>query len=311
MSSRILQQFLARYFCGVTVFLASMALLVVLYFPGPACAGETGGELLIGIEPEHNIFDQMLKYRQLADYISEQLGVEVRLTIMSRYGEIINRFRSMRLDGAILSSYTATLAIDKLGLMPVVNLMNLEDRSTSRGYIFVRRDSGIENTADMRGKNVVFVDPATTEGYLFALAYFRRHGIQDLDSYFNRHYFSGSHASAIFAVLDGRADIGAAKDSVYKQLTSRDRTIQQELRIIAESPPVPEITLCMKNDLPADLLEKLRTILLEMQQTVEGHKILRKLAARRFIPAGEGEFEVVVQLAEDADVPLLGAGSDR
>jgi phosphonate transport system substrate-binding protein len=162
----------------------------------------------------------------------------------------------------------------------------------------------------MRGKSVVFVDKATTEGYVFAMALFRRHGVEDLDSYFNRHYFSGSHASAVFAVLDGRADVGSAKDTVYDQLVSRDRSIGSELSIIATSPPVPEVTLCIKSDLEPELLEKLRTSLLTMDQTIEGHRVLKKLAARRFVPANPDDFAVVSEMAEDAGVNMPSDGKN-
>ena len=83
-------------------------------------AAEQAEELLIGIEPEHNIFDQMERHRHLADYLSEQLGITVRLTIMSRYGEGIMRFKARKLDGAFLTPYTASMGIRQLNLDPLV-----------------------------------------------------------------------------------------------------------------------------------------------------------------------------------------------
>ncbi len=266
-------------------------------------SAKTGG-LLIGIEPEHNIFDQIERYRHLAGYLSDQLGLKVRLTIMSRYGEVIKRFKSRQLDGAFLSSFTAALGIREFKLEPVASPVNLAGKATSRGYIFVRRDSGIRTVNDMRGKSFVFVDPATTEGYLFPMAFLRRHGVKDRHSFFSRCWFSGSHASALFAVLDGRADIGAAKDTAFNKQIASDPSIQSELRIIAESPPVPEVTLCLRDDIPAGLRRRILAVLLNMKNTAKGRQVLKKFEALRFIKASDADFALISNMAKEAGITM-------
>jgi len=293
-------------FSLLMVVLLSVSLLLQDMAVPQRVAAKQPRTLLIGIEPEHNIFDQVQQYKRLTEYLSERLGVEVRLTIMSRYGEVVKRFRSMHLDGAILSSYTAYLAISELGLKPIATIVDQDGKSESRGYIFVRKDSGIESVADMKGKRVVYVDPATTEGYLFAKKYFYQNGIDDPDSFFSLQYFSGSHASAFYAVLDGRADIGVAKASVYDQLVKRDGSIRQELHILAESPPVPGVTLCLKDDLDPRLLGELQKAILDMDQNVQGHKVLKQMGASRFTRASPEDFAVVSQLEEEAKVSGIG-----
>jgi phosphonate transport system substrate-binding protein len=277
-------------------------LLICLVFSAamPDIAFGQSKELLLGIEPEHNIFDQMERYRYLADYLSDRLGVKVKLTIMSRYGEVIKRFKILKLDGAFLTSYTATMGIKELHLEPVANPVNLSGESTSQGYIFVRKDSGISSILDMEGSNIVFVDPATMEGYLFPLVFLQQHGVKDINRFFQRYYFSGSHVSAIFAVLDGRADIGAAKDTIYSKLVNNDPSIEQELEIIARSPKVPEVTLCIKSEIDQDLREKLGHVLLHMNKTPDGIKVLQRFKAIRFVESKKEDFIIIEKMAQRA-----------
>jgi phosphonate transport system substrate-binding protein len=274
----------------------------------PVSASDQPDVLLIGIEPEHNIFDQMERYRYLAAYLSDQLGVKINLTIMSRYGEAIKRFKSLRLDGAFLASYTATMAIKELHLEPVANPVNLNGESMSQGYLFVRKDSGIRNVKDMQGKNIVFVDPATMEGYLFPLAYMKRNGVADINKFFSSFDFSGSHASAIFAVLDGRADIGAAKNTVFNNLTRNDPSIQQELRVIAQSPKTPEITLCMRSEINQELRTKLADVLFHMNETVDGIKALKQFKALRFAKSNKADFGKIEEMAQEARASITEHG---
>jgi phosphonate transport system substrate-binding protein len=257
-------------------------------------------ELLIGIEPEHNIFDQMKRHRSLAAHLSDQLGIKVKLTIMSRYGEVIKRFKTLKLDGAFLTSYTAILGINQLNLEPVVNPVNLSGESTSQGYIFIRRDNAIRNVLDLEGSSIVFVDPASMAGYLFPLVFFQEHGVKNINKFFNRYYFSGSHESTIYAVLDGRADIGAARDTVFNNLVSNDLSIEQDLKIIARSPKVPEITLCIKSDIDQKLKNKLSNILLLMDRTDDGRKVLQQFKAKRFVKSNKEDFIIIDDMAQKA-----------
>ncbi len=289
-------------FAGRLFLLIFLCLTAVTVQAAPVSVKTRG--LLIGIEPEHNIFDQIERYRNLAGYLSGRLGLKVRLTIMSRYGEMIKRFKSRQLDGAFLSSFTAALGIKEFKLEPVASPVNLAGKATSRGYIFVRRDSGIKTVKDMRGKSFVFVDPATTEGYLFPMAFLRRHGVKDPNSFFSRYWFSGSHTSALFAVLDGRADIGAAKDTVFNKQVTNDPSIKSELRIIAKSPPVPEVILCLRNDIPAGLRQKILTVLLNMNNTAKGRQVLKKLAALRFIKANDANLDLISNMANKTGITM-------
>lgn len=278
--------------------------LFLLAGSSPAIGQER--ELLIGIEPEHNIFTQMEQYQKLADYLSGKAGIPIRLTIMSRYGEFLQRFKAKHLDGAFLDSYTALLAIDTLGMEPVASQVDLTGKVGARSLIFTRHDSGIHRFAEMRGKSFAFVDPATTEGYLFPLTLLKRHGVGDINTFLSRHFFTGSHASAISAVLDGRADLGAAKDRIYDLQVAKDTSLARELVILDQSPPTPDTTLCLARETPPGLKKKLTDILLEMNENPEGREVLKKIDSRRFTRAAKDDFNIVRQMAKEAGLTGIG-----
>ncbi len=277
-------------------FIAIAALLCLILSTQTLRAQAEERELLIGLIPEQNIFKQIERYKPLAGYLSEKTGITVRLTILSRYGDIIDRFVQRGLDGAFFGDLTGALAIEKLNIEPVVRPVNLDGSTYSYGYIIVRKDSGIKTVADMKGKVLAFVDRATVTGYLFPLSYFRSHGVQNLKDFFSEYYFTGSHDSSVYAVLDGRADIGCIKNTIYNNLVSRDPTIKSELRIIAKSPLMPESTLCLRKDLPEDMKKMIKEVLLTMDRNEEGRKILAKLRAKRFIEASVEDFKPVYEM---------------
>ena len=170
--------------------------------------------LLIGLIPEQNVFKQMERYEPLARYISRKTGVGIELKILSRYGNIINNFNSLSLDGAFFGSFTYALAHARISVETAVRPESTEGVSSYYGMIFVRKDSGISSIRQMKGKRFAFVDKATTAGYLLPLKYFSENGVDNYKEYFSETYFTGTHEDAIQDVLNKQAEIGAAKNTV-------------------------------------------------------------------------------------------------
>jgi phosphonate transport system substrate-binding protein len=270
----------------------------------PATKSFRQQELLIGLIPEQNIFRQRERYLLLGKYLTARLGIAVNFTSLSRYGNIIDRFRGEKMDGAFFGSFTYGLARQQLSVEPLARPVNLDGTSTYHGYIFVRKDSGISTAADMRGKHFAFVERATTAGYLFPLAYFRASGIHDPLRYLGQSFFAGSHDAAILAVLHKEADVGAAKNTIYDQLAHENKRIEQELVILAASGVVPQNCLAVRKDLDPVLKEELKRTLLGMEKDPEGAEVLRRFGARGFIETHDRDYGYLYTLSGQVGIDL-------
>jgi phosphonate transport system substrate-binding protein len=285
---------------------ASIALASFLMLPALASAQPQAQrkEMLIGLIPEMNIFKQKARFKLLGEYLGRKIGVPVRFTILSRYGNILERFEAEHMDGAFFGSFTGALAIERLGVVPLARPVNLDGSSTYHGHLFVRKDSGIRGIAEMRGKRMAFVDQATTAGYVFPLAWLRDNGVRAHEKFFSEAYFTGSHDAAIAAVLERKADVGCAKHSVYDRVRKDDVRIDTELVVLAESPNVPSNGLCVRKDMEPDLQEALRRALLELHEDPAGAKVLAQVGAVRFIETTAADYEPVFDLAKKAGIDL-------
>lgn len=259
--------------------------------------------ILLGLIPEQNVFRQMERYEPLAEYLSRRTGTKVRLKVLLRYGNIINNFVSEGLDGAFFGSFTYALAHVRLGVRVVARPESTEGISTYHGLIFARRDSGIRTAEDMRGKRFAFVDKATTAGYLLPLVYFRRNGI-DHRTYFRECYFAGTHENAILDVLERRADIGAAKNTVFERTLGADQRNTKDLVVLERSPEVPENALALRKDLAPTLVRAITATLLTMHEDPEGIEVLSAFGARRFIATTETDYRPIYQYVQQAGLDL-------
>jgi phosphonate transport system substrate-binding protein len=156
----------------------------------------------------------------------------------------------------------------------------------------------------MKGKRFAFVDKGTTAGYLLPLAYFKKHGIRDYKVYLKETYFTGTHEDAIYDVLNKKADIGAAKNTIYKRVSNTDSRITDELVILEKSPDVPENGLAVRKSLDDSLKRRLKEALLHMHDDPIGKKILKSFGARRFIETTDVDYEPVYNYARETNLNL-------
>ena len=262
------------------------------------------GKLTIGLIPEQDIFSQKKRYEPLLAYLSQKLGTPIEIKILPSYGNVIDNFFDLGLDGAFFGSFTGAVAISKLGVEPLARPQYVGGASTYYGMVFVRKDSGIKTAEDMHRKRMVFVDKATTAGYLLPLNYFKTIGINDYKKWFQEYYFSGTHEGAINDVLNGVADIGAAKNTIFYQMSTTDSRALQELQVLSTSPHVPANSLAVRHDLPGEVKQALKQQLLTMHQSKQGQIILSALGIDKFIETTAEDYQPVFNYAERSGFDL-------
>jgi len=271
--------------------------------PAPPQKASKGQQLLIGLIPEQNLFRQIDRFEPLARYISRKAGTQITLKILPRYGNIIDDFTSEKLDGAFFGSFTYVIAHAKLGVQVIARPEGKDGKSTYHGLIFVRKDSGIRSIRDMAGKRFAFVDKATTAGYLLPLAYFKQYKV-NYRTYLKESYYTGTHEDAISDVLNRKADIGVAKNTVYERLADSDARIKNELVVLERSPNVPENGLAIRKDLDEDMKKNLTKVLLDMHNDPEGRAVLKAFGARKFIATSDADYQPVYSYAREIGLDL-------
>jgi phosphonate transport system substrate-binding protein len=244
----------------------------------------------IGLVPEQDIRKMAARYEPLAEYLSKKLNLKVILVYLDNYGEACDKFIYNQLDAAFFGSFSYALTHVKAGIEPIAR-PDYRGTSVYRGLIVVREDSSIKNVADMKGKRLALVHQATYAGYLYPLYYFKEHGINNLEAYFSKIIFAGSHDKTIFEILRGEADIATPKDLVYQRLIKENPDLEKKLAVLAVSEPVPSNALCVSKGLNPGLKNKLKDALLNLSNDPEAAPVLESLGgATGFIETRDGDY---------------------
>jgi phosphonate transport system substrate-binding protein len=291
------------------LFLSCFSLLC--FQPVPSCFGaekEIGPEKLMHLRlllvPEQNTFEQRRRYKFITDYLSRKMEINVTADILANYSEISTAFQEGSADAGFFGSFSYVLTHARAGIEPIARPVWLDGNSTYQGYIFVRKDSNIQNVRDMQGKNLVLVDKATTAGYIFQRSYFKFYGIGDMDRYFSKISFARSHDASAWAVYTGEADIGGAKNHIFNNLRENYPDFRENMVVLAESPKVPSNGLAVSKNLNPAIKLRLKTLLLGLHETPEGLKVLKNFGALRFVETTDSDYSVLYQMVEQLGIDL-------
>ncbi|PIQ85440.1 MAG: hypothetical protein COV73_05785 [Candidatus Omnitrophica bacterium CG11_big_fil_rev_8_21_14_0_20_43_6] len=260
-------------------------------------------EIKIGLVPEQDIRNMASRYEPLAGYLGKKLNLKVALIYLDNYGEVCDKFRNRQLDAAFFGSFAYAVTHAKSKVEPIAR-PDYSGISTYRGLIIVRKDSNIKNVTDMKNKRLALVHRATYAGYLYPLYYFKQHNVPDLEAFFSKVIFSGSHDKAIIAVLNGQADIALPKDLVYQRMVKENPDLESKLTVLSFSGPVPSNTFCVRNDLDSGLMKKLRNILLNLQNDREAGPVLASLGATSFIETSDKDYSNLYETIKALDIDL-------
>lgn len=158
------------------------------------------------------------------------------------------------------------------------------------GILVVRRDGPIQSldsVARLEGLRLGFPDPNAFAATVMTRQYLEDRGIP-VEKTFKIEYF-GSQDSAIMALHSGLVDmIGTWRPS----LRSMSADIRARLKIIAETPPQPQMPIAVRDDLAPEEVAGIRAALLALRDSAEGRRVLRALDfAQGFVPASDAEYQ--------------------
>jgi len=255
---------------------------------------------LIAVLPSQGASVQEKRYKSLADYLSEALGMNVGVKFLDSYEAIYDEMLHNKVDAAVFGSLSYVTVNSKTPLYPLARPYRKDGISTYNGVIFARRDSGItEDVRTWKGKWVALVSKSTTAGYIFPRWYLYKHGIKDFEGYFGKVIYTGSHDAAVLAVFNKDADIGCASGQILLDSVEKKSYMRGSFAVLASSAPVPLDTFGVKKDMDSKLRDKLKNALLEMDKTPEGRKTLSTMGLERFIETKESEFLPILEMLND------------
>ena len=150
----------------------------------------------------------------------------------------------------------------------------------------------------MIGEEVLFVEEGSTSGYLYPSLQLKNAGISYTSDIIQR--YAGSHDGVISGLYNGDAKFGVTYDDARRTLRKTNPDVGEKVIAFAITEEIPNDVVAVRSDLPADMKEKIYTILSEYISTDEGAAVMDEIYGwTGLVPAVNSEFDVVKQAAEE------------
>lgn len=240
------------------------------------------------------------RFGKVADYLSKQLGVEVKYIPVKSYAAAITAFRN---DQVQLAWFGGLSGVQARRLVPGSQALaqGYEDQAFI-SYFIANTRTGLKPadtlTDALKGKTFTFGSKGSTSGRLMPEYYLRKQFGEAPQKVFSRVGFSGDHTRTIAQVQAGAYQVGAVNYTVWKSELKAGKIDTSKVRVIWQTPTFPDYQWSIRGDVDkrfgAGFTDKVRKALLDMKDP----KLLQSFPRSKFVPASNADYAPIEKTAK-------------
>ncbi len=245
------------------------------------------------VHPLHNPQKLSAAYQPLMDHLNAQLpGARLELEASRDYQAFEQKYAA-RAPAFLLPNPWQTLQAIQRGYHVIAMAGDAQD---FKGIFIVRKDSAIQQPADLKGLVVSYPSPTALAAAIMPQYFLQTHGI-DVNRDIHNTYV-GSQESSIMNVYLGKAAAGATWPPPWHLFQQDHPREASELKVVWETEALINNSVMVRDDVPVALRDQVTRLLLELARTPSGSAILAGMGTAQFHAANDASYRVVAQYVE-------------
>jgi phosphonate transport system substrate-binding protein len=270
--------------------LFALTALFLSVVSGAATAGQATGtvkvkSLTLGLVSGTSQKEIEAHFQNFIRYVAGKLGsnqeTEGKVVIVPTPLQMAKFLEEKKIDFYMESPYP-TYLINKQGVAILLLRRWKSGMAEYRGLILGKKDSEVNRLEQLRGKMIAFEDPGSTSGYFLPKVLLLKKGFRlsekpSLDAKIGPqeigYVFASTNANVVNLVLSRQVAAGAFSDDDYGAL---DGTKKAEIIILAQTELFPRHLVSVRKDLNPLVKNRLKELLLAMNQAEEGRSIMQQ-----------------------------------
>lgn len=190
------------------------------------------------------------------EHLEKVTGKNVQFFAVQSNSAEVEAMRSGRLHIAGFSTGPTPFAVNLAGAVPFAIMGSEDGRFGYTLQVYTRKDSGIDEMTDLKGKRVAHTSPTSNSGNLAPRALFPDLGVVPDEDY--EVVYSGSHDQSMLGVVAGDYDAAPVASEVVERMAERGLYDPEEVKVIWESDPFPTTSYTHAHNLDPALVEKIK-----------------------------------------------------
>ena len=244
--------------------------------------------LIMGVFPRRNAAITAKLFRPLSRHLELKLGMPVSLEMSPDFDTFHSNLKQRRYDLVHLNPFDYIRAHENLAYDALVQNEEFGE-ATIMGAIYVRKDSGIRQLIELKGKKILFGGgPRAMLSYIVPTYLLQQVGLTKQDY---EEAYAINPPNAVLATYLRRADAGGAGEVVRRLPVVASKIDVNQLEMIAVSQPLPHLPWAVKQEMPAELKQRLQTLLVDLKHSEKGRKILKQARLSAFNPVTNKDYD--------------------
>lgn len=246
------------------------------------------------------ISKEQKQLKPIITYLASRLkdiGIECgEVVLVHDNKSVIDYLKDGKLDIVLETPFSAYLYKTKANANPIL-LVQRKGVGEYNSIVFVRKDSGIHQVEDLKGKVIAFEDPGSTSSYFLPKYSIMANGIglEKIESVHSvvpgdkiGYVFAGSEINISTWVFFNKVNAGVLSSTDWLDHKDNPEAYREEFEIIYETQNVPRMLVIAREGLDEKLLKRIKEELLNMDKSDEGRNALRKFKVQNFYEPLEG-----------------------
>ena len=276
----------------------------LLFVTAASASAETFVFTAIPDEDETRLVE---RFRGVADYLSEQLDVDVRYIPVKSYAAAVSAFRNNQVQ---LAWFGGLSGVQARRLVPGSEAIaqGVEDEAFQT-YFIANTNTGIDPLEDLasledqlRGKTFTFGSKGSTSGRLMPEFHIRETFEEAPEDFFARVGFSGNHTRTLRLVEAGTYEVGALNFQVWEKELENGNIDTNAVQVIWETPAYPDYQWTIRGDVNERFGDGFKERVKEALLALDDQELLESFPRSGFIPASNEDYEPIRKTAEEIGI---------
>jgi len=291
--------------------LSALALSTAVTVAGISAAKaecENPDALTFAIIPTEETVAELQLYKPVTDRLAKMTGKKIQFFMPTSYASVVEGLLSKFVDVAVLGPYTYVIANSKDPNVEVFATYAKKKghmQEEGPGYkaaLISKKGSKFTSIDSLKGSTLALADPGSTSGNLMPRVVFSKVVNMDIDKFFGKVIYSGSHELSAVAVDKGKVDAAFVATHRFDNVVNKGEIKLEDVNVLWESKPIPQDPFVYRKPLCEDIKKNIRETFLGLDKEPGAQKFLANVKSNKFVAMTSEDYDIIRDLkaAKDA-----------
>ncbi len=268
---------------------------------------ENPDALTFAIIPTEETVAELLLYKPVTDRMAELTGKKIQFFMPTSYASVVEGMLSGFVHVGVLGPYTYVIANAKDPNIEVFATYakrpgHLQEEGPGyRGVLVTRKGSKFTTIESLKGAVLGLTDPGSTSGNLMPRVVFAETIGMDLDDYFGKVVYTGSHELSTVAVHRGKVDAAFVATHRFDNVVDKGEVKLDEFNVLWKSDPIPQDPFVYRTTLCDDIKRNIENTFLGLKDQPGAKKFLDNVKSNTFVRMKSEDYDIIRALKKAKD----------